>query len=124
MRCPATCRIFEAQTIVAHCCHGRRQFVNVASSFPNECLYVLELLKQVYKNDALAKAQEMTARQRLAFHQAHSESVMEQLKSWLAAQIEHESRAQQRAGRSDHLHAQALGAPHAFSPPTRSAFRQ
>ncbi len=79
----------ELQTIVANCLtHGRRQFVNVASSFPDECLYVLELLKQVYKNDAKARAQGMTAQQRLAFHKAHSESVMEQLKSWLTAQIE------------------------------------
>jgi transposase len=79
----------EFRTIVAHClAHGRRQFVNGASSFPDECLYVLELLKQVYQNDAKAKAQGMTAPQRLAFHQAHSQSVMEQLKGWLADQIE------------------------------------
>jgi hypothetical protein len=79
----------ELGTIVSHClAHGRRQFVNVASSFPDECLYVLELLKQVYKNDAKAKAQGMTAQQRLAFHKAHSGSVMDQLKSWLTDQIE------------------------------------
>ncbi len=79
----------ELGTIVAHClAHGRRQFVNVAGSFPDECLHVLTLLKQVYKTDALAKARGMTAPQRLAFHKAHSASAMEQLKSWLTAQIE------------------------------------
>jgi transposase len=44
------------KTIVADClAHGRRYFVDVAANFPEECLYVLEVLKDVYKNNAEAK---------------------------------------------------------------------
>jgi hypothetical protein len=79
----------ELQTIVAHClAHGRRQFVDVAANFPEECLYVLEILQDVYGNDALAKNQGMSPAQRLAFHQANSGPKMDKLKAWLTAQIE------------------------------------
>jgi hypothetical protein len=77
------------KTILANCLtHGRRQFVDVAVNFPQECLYVLEILKVVYTNDALAKDQGMSPEQRLAFHQEHSGPKMDELKAWLAAQIE------------------------------------
>jgi len=79
----------ELQTIVANCLtHGRRQFADVATSFPSECLYVLEILKDVYKNDAEAKDQQMSPEQRLAFHKAQSEPQMNNLETWLTAQIE------------------------------------
>ena len=79
----------ELQTLVANClAHGRRQFVEVAAHFPDECLYVLQILKVVYANDAIAKDQEMSPEQRLAFHQAQSRPKMEELKAWLTAQIE------------------------------------
>jgi transposase len=77
------------QTIVANClAHGRRQFVDVAANFPDECLYVLKILKVVYTNDALAKAQEMSPEQRLEFHKAQSKPKMDELEAWLIAQIE------------------------------------
>ena len=79
----------EFQTIVAHClAHGRRQFVDVAVNFPEECLYILKILKLVYTNEAQAKNQGMSPEQRLEFHQANSSSKMEELKAWLTAQIE------------------------------------
>ena len=79
----------ELQTIVAHClAHGRRQFVDVAVNFPEECLYVLQILQDVYTNDALAKNQGMSPEQRLEFHQANSGPKMDELKTWLTAQIE------------------------------------
>jgi len=79
----------ELETIVAHClAHGRRQFVEVAANFPDECLYVLKILKVVYKNDAVAKDQEMSPEQRLAFHKAESKPKMDELETWLIAQIE------------------------------------
>ena len=38
----------ELETIVGNCLsHGRRRFVDVAMNFPQECLHVLELLKDV-----------------------------------------------------------------------------
>jgi len=79
----------DLRTIVAHClAHGRRQFVDVAAHFPDECLYVLQILKVVYANDAIAKDQQMSPEQRLAFHQARSQPKMEELKDWMTAQIE------------------------------------
>jgi transposase len=77
------------QTIVANClAHGRRQFVDVAVNFPQECLYVLKILKVVYRNDALAKGQNMSPEQRLVFHKAQSKPKMDELEAWLIAQIE------------------------------------
>jgi len=79
----------ELQTIVAHClAHARRQFVDVAGNFPEECLYVLQILKVVYTNDALAKDSGMSPEQRLKFHQANSGPKMDELKAWLTAQFE------------------------------------
>ena len=56
--CDALSRNLPAklQTIVAHClAHGRRQFVEVADRFPEECRHVLESLAVIYHNDALAR---------------------------------------------------------------------
>jgi transposase len=79
----------ELEAIVGNClAHGRRRFVEVATSFPDECLHVLQILKDVYKNDAEAKRQGMSAEQRLRFHQAQSGPKMADLKSWLTEQIE------------------------------------
>jgi len=79
----------ELHTIVGNCLsHGRRQFVDVAMNFPQECLYVLEVLKDVYKNDAEAKRRQMSDEQRLQFHQKESGPKMETLKRWLTEQIE------------------------------------
>jgi transposase len=67
--------------------HGRRQFVEVATNFPDECRYVLEMLGQVYGYDAEAREQVMTPDQRLQFHQQHSGPVMKQLHRWLELQF-------------------------------------
>jgi transposase len=76
------------EILLANClAHGRRQFVEVAANFPGECRYVLEMLGQVYGRDAEAREQALTPEQRLQFHQQHSGPVMEQLHSWLEAQL-------------------------------------
>jgi transposase len=67
--------------------HGRRQFVEVAANFPEECRYVLEMLGQVYGYDAEAREQDMTPVQRLQFHQQRSGPVMERLHRWLEMQL-------------------------------------
>jgi len=78
----------ELKTILANClAHARRKFVEVAEYFSDECRYVLNVLKVVYKNDARARKQELTPEARLAFHQAESGPVMEQLHSWLQRQL-------------------------------------
>lgn len=77
------------KTILGNCLtHGRRRFVEVAMHFPDECLYVLEILKTVYQNDAEAKEQGLSNEERLDWHRTHSGPKMAELKIWLAEQIE------------------------------------
>jgi transposase len=76
------------EILLANClAHGRRQFVEVAANFPDECRYVLEMLGQVYGHDAEARERGLKPEQRLQFHQEHSGPVMEQLHHWLEAQF-------------------------------------
>jgi len=77
-----------AEILLANClAHGRRQFVEVAANFPDECRYVLELLGQVYGYDAEARERGLASEQRLRFHQEFSTPVMDQLHGWLEAQL-------------------------------------
>ena len=76
------------QILLANCmAHGRRQFVDVAANFPQECGYVLESLGMVYGIDALAREQELDADERLQFHQRYSGPLMDQLHGWLEEQL-------------------------------------
>jgi len=78
----------EFATIVAGCTsHARRRYVDVAEAFPAECRYVLETLRDVYKNDAAAREQEMSPEQRLNFHQAESGPLMAGLEKWMQQQF-------------------------------------
>mgnify|MGYP002062670364 FL=1 len=75
--------------ILANClAHGRRKFVEVAPNFPEQCRFVIETLAEVYKNDEIAKEQNMTADERLHFHQSKSGPLMEDLKIWLNYQLD------------------------------------
>ncbi len=49
---------------------------------------MIETLAQVYGNDAHCKKQQLSAQERLAFHQEHSGPPMDTLKSWMTEQIE------------------------------------
>jgi transposase len=76
------------EILLANClAHGRRQFVEVAQNFPEQCRYVLESLGSVYSNEAQARAQELSPEDRLRFHQERSGPVMKQLHGWLEAQL-------------------------------------
>jgi hypothetical protein len=77
----------DLDTIVAHClAHARRRFVDVAEDFPEECLHLLESLREVYRNDAETKG--MSPPERLRFHQERSGPVMERLRAWLQDQLD------------------------------------
>jgi transposase len=79
----------ELETIVANClAHGRRQFVDVAECFPAECRQVLESLAVIYRNDALARKQNLSPEARLHFHQAESGATMQELHVWLTRQFD------------------------------------
>ena len=78
----------ELQTILDNClAHGRRRFTDVFDHFPDECQHVLEALAIIYHNDELARQQEMSADDRLLFHQRESGPVMGELHLWLARQL-------------------------------------
>ena len=79
----------KLKTIVANClAHGRRQFVEVADHFPEECRHVLEALAVIYRNDAIARKRNLSPVARLEFHQANSGPTMEELHAWLALQFD------------------------------------
>jgi transposase len=83
-----TPKLDGTKTLVANClAHGRRQFVEVAENFPAECRYVLEILRAVYHNDALARKQNIPADARLRFHQQHSRPLLQNLHAWMEAQF-------------------------------------
>jgi len=76
------------EILLANClAHGRRQFVEVAANFPDECRYVLERLGQVYGHDADVRERGLTPEERLRFHQERSGPVMDQLHGWLETQF-------------------------------------
>ena len=90
------------ETLLANClAHGRRQFTEVADSFPDECRYVLESLGAVYGFDAEAKGLGLTPEQRLAFHQTHSAPMMEGLRQWMETQFtEHKTEPNSGLGKA------------------------
>jgi transposase len=78
-----------AETILGGCnAHSRRNFVEVAAKFPEQCRYVIEALGEVYHNDKLARERALSAEERLRFHQSESGPVMERLERWVREQLE------------------------------------
>ena len=76
------------EILLANClAHGRRQFVEVAANFPDECRYVLEMLGQVYGHDAEARERGLMPEQRLQLHRERSGPVMNELHGWLERQF-------------------------------------
>jgi hypothetical protein len=79
----------ELETIIANClAHGRRRFVDVAEHFPDECQHVLQALKVIYRNDAVAQQRKLSPEDRLRFHQAESGSIMAELQTWMKRQLD------------------------------------
>ena len=88
----------ELKTILGNClAHGRRQFVDEADRFPEECRHVLEMLAVVYHNDAIARERKLSPHERLLFHQAESGPTMEKLHVWLVRQFD-ERRVEPNSG--------------------------
>jgi transposase len=90
------------EILLANClAHGRRQFIEVAANFPDECRYVLEMLGQVYGHDADARERGLTPDERLRLHQERSGPVMDQLHRWLEAQfVEHKTEPNSGLGKA------------------------
>ncbi len=86
------------KTILANCLvHARRNFVDVTANFPNPCRFVLEILRDVYRNDHTTKEQKMTSQERLEFHQTKSSPLMKKLLTWLKQQF-HEKKVEPNSG--------------------------
>lgn len=68
--------------------HARRNFVEIQSAFPEECRKVVESFSEIYRVEAQAKADGLAPKERLEAHQAGSQPVMEELKAWLADQMD------------------------------------
>jgi transposase len=95
-------KVEGVEPLQANClAHGRRQVVDVADNFPEECRYVLETLRDVYHHDAQAREQAMSPEQRLRFHQEHSEPLMKGLHEWMEAQLaEHKTEPNSGLGKA------------------------
>ena len=77
----------EFETIVCNCLsHGFRKFEELIDYFPEECLHILKLLSEVYKNDAKTKG--FSDETRLSYHQEHSKPVMEALENYMSSLID------------------------------------
>jgi transposase len=82
-------KLKAGQTLQANCnTHSRRKYADVVEAFPEECRFVLETLKEVYRNDAKAKELELSPGERLHYHQLHSQKPMEDLEKWAREQID------------------------------------
>ncbi|MBU0545678.1 transposase [Patescibacteria group bacterium] len=76
--------------LVCNCnVHARRYFVDVSENFPDECAYViLDIYREIYKNDAYAREQNMSPEQRLRYHQENSGPIMDEFYLWLRQQFD------------------------------------
>jgi hypothetical protein len=97
-----TPKLAGVQVLLANClAHGRRQVVDVAANFPEECRYVLESLGAVYSFDAEAKERGLTPEERLTFHQSNSAPVRDDLYQWLKNQFaEHKTEPNSGLGKA------------------------
>ncbi len=79
----------ETHLIRCHClAHGRRKFSELEEVFPAESAVVVEALKSVYEHDEEAREQQLSAQERLAYHQTYSEPILTTLKAWLEQQTD------------------------------------
>jgi transposase len=77
----------EDTLIRCHClAHGRRKFSELDEVFPPESAIVVNALKDVFDHDEYTRAEQMTAQERLAYHQRTSGPIMTRLKRWLDQQ--------------------------------------
>jgi transposase len=62
--------------------HARRQFVDVISHFPTEIEYVLKRYGKIWTNEHETVEQELSPKERLAYHKKHSLPIMKEIKKW------------------------------------------
>jgi hypothetical protein len=62
--------------------------MHLFSPLPDECRHVLEALKVIYHNDAVARKRRMTPEKRLRHHRIKSQQRMNQLHGWMKRQLD------------------------------------
>lgn len=78
----------QHKTLDIHCmAHGRRQFVDLETFFPEQCTKVIEAIAELYTHEAHCKAEQLTPAHRLTYHQQHSRKLMDELKAWMQQQF-------------------------------------
>lgn len=88
----------EHTTIESNClAHGRRHVVDEADNFPSECRHVLTELAKVFKHESDCVKEDLSAAERLAFHQSHSGPIMAALEKWIRAEMD-ERRVEPNSG--------------------------
>jgi len=88
----------EFPTVLANClAHARRNFIDVAESFPEECRHAISLFAKVYEHEAKTKEKKMTAQERLEHHRVNSGPLMEELRQWMNEQLD-EKRVEPNSG--------------------------
>jgi transposase len=89
--CDALSRNFSVcdKIVLSHCnAHSRRNFVDVADNFPEQCEYVLTVFEKIYENDAACKREGMDDMRRLEFHRENSGPPLEKFHRWLDCQFQ------------------------------------
>ena len=73
-----------SRLIRCHClAHGRRKFSDREAVLPHACEVVREVLSQVFDHDEQARKEPLSPQARLAYPQAQSQPLMDELKRWL-----------------------------------------
>ena len=70
--------------------HARRQFYDLLNHFEEKARYVLERYNKIWQHDDHTVENNMSAKERLAYHQTHSQPIMEELLEWCNEQLESE----------------------------------
>ena len=63
--------------------HSRRRFYQLFEKGDKDAAFVLDIIGKVYEHDRYCKDHQLTPEARLAYHQAHSQPLMEALHTWL-----------------------------------------
>ena len=77
--------ISEDLYLLCHCLtHARRQFYELPNGYDDLADEVMRMIGKIYDHDALTKT--MSAEERLAYHQQHSQPIMDELHAYLSKQ--------------------------------------
>lgn len=68
--------------------HGRRNFVDIESVFPEECHYAIEAIGTIYHHEKQIKEQGLNDQDRLEFHQKNSTPIMDELKAQMQKHLD------------------------------------